>query len=453
MKTYLKIGIAALILGFASWGCSKTAPEPENKPDEYVAAQRMPVFYEANPRVFASENRLKAIEGRLDAIKALGTDVLWIMPIYSMGEKYSLNSPYCIKDFKAIDPSYGTMEDLRSLVNAAHSKGMKVILDWVANHTAFDNAWVSEHPDWYPWNAYGDPDSPEGWGDVAELLFEITDEDGNTSLNKPLCDAMKDAMLYWVNNADIDGYRCDYAEGVPMEFWTETISAIKAIKSDAVMLAETASVDYFGAGFDYIYGWTYKSALLDLFKGGPAAYFDAALSMELNPLPEGKHYVRFITNHDQASEEKAGEEFGGPEGKLAAYAVTAFVGESPLIYSSQEVGYGDSLPFTKDNVIDWPLAAEFTDKYIQIMDIYTATADIRKGRPRFFSTQDMLSMYYINGEKELLLLVNTTGDDKPAAKVAIELVGKSYKDEITGGQITLGETIALGAYEYKILTK
>ena len=213
-----------------------------------MAAQKRDAWniYQVNPKLYGSSGAFGKIKDRLDDIKALGTDVFYLMPIYQQGTKNAIGSPYCIKDFKAVNTSYGSLEDLRALVDAAHAKGMKVMFDWVANHTAWD---------------------------CAQLNYSSTD----------LRAAMTDALLYWVKELDIDGYRCDYAHGPtgrnvgPMdEFWKEAISALKAQKPGFIMLAESDFPKMYDDGFDLIFSRNAKSKLIQAFGGaGLDGFFNA----------------------------------------------------------------------------------------------------------------------------------------------------------------------------------
>ena len=237
-------------------GCSSETSDKEPAAPTGSAANT-DVIYEANPKLFARSGALKAIEGRLDDILDLGADILWLMPIYEQGSLNAIGSPYCVRDYEAVNPDYGTLEDLQSLVATAHDKGMKVILDWVANHTSWDNVWIADHKDWYTQDAGGNIISPEGmgWSDVADLNFD----------NRELRQAMTEAMSYWIREADVDGFRCDYAEGVPLDFWKEAITALRSEKSDLLMLAEGGESDLYSAGFDLVYGWSFASDLEQLF--------------------------------------------------------------------------------------------------------------------------------------------------------------------------------------------
>ncbi|MDE6381267.1 MAG: hypothetical protein K2L57_00205 [Muribaculaceae bacterium] len=172
------------------------------------------VIYQANPRFFAKSGCLGALTAHVEEIASMGCDILWVMPVMEQGEKDAFGSPYCIRDFKAVNPDYGTMADFRRLVETAHGAGMKVMLDWVANHTAWDHSWTVTHPEYYVRDAAGNIQQASTWTDVAQLDFSNPDTAG----------AMADAMLYWVEQSDIDGFRCDYADGVPHSFWAETIA-------------------------------------------------------------------------------------------------------------------------------------------------------------------------------------------------------------------------------------
>ncbi len=200
---YFMATMAALALS----GCTSYEMDMPDNPAAPVVGREVStnVIYQANPRFFGDNDCLNAINAQLPRISGMDCDILWIMPVCEPGELKSIGSPYCIRDFKALNPRYGTMADLQRLVDDAHAIGMKVILDWVANHTSWDHPWITQHPDRYEKDADGNIISPNGWSDVAQLDFS----------NPATCDDMIDAMKYWVDQAGIDGLRCDYVEGVP----------------------------------------------------------------------------------------------------------------------------------------------------------------------------------------------------------------------------------------------
>ena len=210
----------AAVAAFAATGCTSYEIDMPQNPEPPVIGREVSenVIYQANPRFFGESDCLKSLTAQLSRISGMGCDILWVMPVYETGELNGIGSPYCVRDFKALNPRYGTSADMKDLVSTARSKGMKVILDWVANHTAWDCAWITEHPDWYVKDAQGNIVSPSGWSDVAQLDYS----------NAAVRSAMKDAMAYWVTNYGIDGFRCDYADGVPHDFWRSVIADIRA---------------------------------------------------------------------------------------------------------------------------------------------------------------------------------------------------------------------------------
>ena len=280
------------------------------------------VIYEANPKVFASSKSLKAIEDRLDEIQDLGVNVIWLMPIQQQGSKNSVGSPYCIRDFKAVNSSYGTIDDLKALVKKAHSMDMKVILDWIANHTSWDNIWIDEHPEWYTKDANGNIMSPAGmgWNDVADLNFN----------SQELRTAMIDAMTYWIKEADVDGFRCDYADGVPADFWKDALDAVLALKPDAVLLAEGSEMELLDCGFQMLYGWDFQSKLASVFSGrmDVSRLYESHVN-EYKGLAEGKERLRFSTNHDKAMNESSPiTMYKGERGAMSAFVISAY-GRNP----------------------------------------------------------------------------------------------------------------------------
>ena len=398
------------------------------------------VIYEANPKVFASNDALNAIEDRLDKIQNLGVNVIWLMPVQQQGSKNAVGSPYCIRDFKKVNSSYGTLENLKSLVDKAHSMDMKVILDWIANHSSWDNSWITEHSDWYTKDANGNIISPAGmgWNDVADLNYN----------SKEMRDAMIDAMIYWVKEADIDGYRCDYAEGVPGDFWTDAITSIRSVKKDAIMLAEAADISLYECGFDMLYGWDFQSKLADVFAGKKKvqALYDSHKN-EYAGAKEGKERMRFSTNHDKSMNESSPiTMYKGERGAMAAFVIAAYMGGIPMIYSSQEIGYAKTLSFFTSTVMDWNSNPSYTEEYQKVMKAYTETAEARGGEMTLYNTGDLVTIYYQGG---LMVTVNTTGASVQV-KTPMERAGDKAVDMMTDASESIPAALNLDAYEYKI---
>lgn len=439
-KTLSLLTIISLSLLHSS-GCSN-AGENEDIRHEQTAAGIQFVIYEANPKVFATSGALSAITARLDEIKALGTDILWLMPVYEQGELKSVGSPYCVKDYRKINPEYGTDADLKELVETAHSKGMKVILDWVANHTAWDNGWI-QNKDWYTQDAGGNIISPEGtnWNDVADLNYS------NTEMRQ----AMKDAMKYWISEFDIDGYRCDYAEGVPGDFWTDACAELRKIKGEElVMLGEGSLSSLYEYGFDIVYSWNFSDWVKELFDGkSTMSGLLANHNSDIAGVPEGACRMRYITNHDQASETSPVIKFKNADGALAAFVITSMMSDCIMIYSSQEIGYDKSLSFFTYHVMDWDGNPEYLGKYKKYMEIYKSSSEARRGSMKVYETGDMASIFHENGSEKLLTAVNTKST-AIQAKMPMELSGSTMTNVLTGQQEKIPVTLDLQPYQYII---
>ena len=282
--------ILLLVLVLSAVSCRNA--EPVEPPADSLPKANTTVVYECNERLFARQKAFNAIRDYLPVLEQMQVNVLWLMPIHPRG---------------------GTMADLKALVDDCHSRDMKVILDWVANHTAWDNQWYINHPDWYT--------SPKGekvnWKDIAPLDYGVTD----------VQQAMREAMVYWVREADIDGFRCDYAEGVPNTFWTEAITAIREVKPEAIMLAEASKVSLYRSGFDWMYSWNYLGAVQKLFRDqGDLSNLFAVSEQEYKSTSAGKERLRYVTTHDASSEQAPSNYYKSAKGELAACCLTFFLG-------------------------------------------------------------------------------------------------------------------------------
>lgn len=286
------------------------------------------IIYELFVRNATPEGTFDAAQRLLPHIRSLGTTTLWLMPIQPTGlhrRKGTLGSPYSIRDYTAVNPELGTAESFRAFVAAAQAHGMKVILDWVANHTAWDHPWMRQNPSWYTRNAQGQVIPPvEDWYDVADLNYDAPG----------LQDAMIDAMKFWVREFNLDGFRCDVAELVPAAFWQRAISELRQEKQPLLMLAEGHEDWLYEVGFDLTYDWPLYKAMIAVFRDDAPA--DTLLSY-LNDTSQLR--MRLTTNHDETAwDDTPAQLFGGMQGALAAYAIVAALPGAPLIYNGQEVG-------------------------------------------------------------------------------------------------------------------
>lgn len=446
------VACAAIVLLFTSCKPDDEGPQvmPDPSDSDYYGTPFVGVpqtediiMYEVNLRAFSSTGDLQGVINKLDHLQSLHVNVIWLMPIYPIGTINSVNSPYCVRDHKAVSSEYGDLANLRALTDAAHARGMAVILDWVANHTAWDHPWMSNHS-WYTQDANGNVIMPPGtnWADVADLNFDNTD----------MRAAMIDAMKYWILQANVDGFRCDYANGVPFDFWQQAITALRAIPDrHLVMLAEGDRLDHYGAGFDMTFAWDYYTQLKNVFTGQPAFTINATNTNEYTSVPAGKHKLRFTTNHDQSAWEATPPTlFGGIDGATAATVAQVFMRGVPLIYTGQEVGRMTTIPFFSNSPIDWNANTAMLAKYREIYGVYDNLDVARRGNLTLHSANDAIIIEKeLNGE-HLLVVVNVrnTGVSVP---MPATLQNTTWSTAITGELVAIGSTMGLMPYEYKIL--
>ncbi len=436
-------------------GCKKSEPsnitEPVVKqpiaqydtPFSKVPATSDIIMYEVNLRAFSSEGNLKGVQTRLDSIKALGVNVIWLMPIYPIGELKGVNSPYSVRNYMQVNSEFGTLEDLRTLVSEAHRRDMAVILDWVANHTSWDNPWI-QNTAWYTKDGGGNIVSPNGWNDVADLNYN------SQALRKEMTEAMK----YWILTANVDGYRCDFADGVPYDFWKQAIDTIRSIPNrKLIMFAEGTRKDHFSAGFDLTFGWNFYGNLKDVFKkNNSTASLVAAHTADYSKIPDNKHILRFTSNHDDnAVDNSPVYIFNGQQGSLAAFVITSYMGGVPLIYSGQEIGYPGKLSFFDRTPIDWSINPEMTAAYKKIINFRQVSNAIRKGSLTPFSNNnDVVAFKKVAGAEQVLVFVNVRNE---AINVNLDatLHNTNWTNAMNDQQLTLGTSVALSPYEYIIL--
>jgi glycosidase len=286
------------------------------------------VVYEIFPRDFSPAGNLDGVTAGLDQLKDLGVTILWTMPIHPIGEKLrkgEFGSPYSVKDYYAVDPNYGTVDDFKRLVSEAHKRGLKVIMDLVADHTAWDNA-MMKHPEFYKHDAQGNviPPVPE-WTDVAGLNY------GSPQLRQYMIEMMK----FWVKTCDVDGFRCDAASMVPADFWEAARAQLQSVKPDIMLLAEASQPDLLKKSFDVDYAWPLMHTLDDVvIKGAPASNLRASWEESQRQFPRDSLHMRVSDDHDEA---RAVSRFG-PRGALAASALMLTLDGVPLLYNGMEVG-------------------------------------------------------------------------------------------------------------------
>jgi alpha-amylase len=287
-------------------------------------------IYEVNVRQYTPEGTLKAFARHLDRLKAMGVQTLWFMPlspISHVDRKGTLGSYYAVSDYTAVNPEFGTMTEWISLVNEIHGKGMKVIIDWVPNHTGADNRWLTEHPDFFVKDSTGKAAMAKDWSDTRQLDYQ----------NPVMEDSMIAAMKFWLATSNIDGFRCDVAWNVPGSFWQKCIRELKKMKN-IFMLAEGDSSYLPASGFDGVYPWHMFHMMEKIAKADrPAFALDSVLKQNTTYYPANTIQMYFTSNHDENSWNKA--DYGSfPDRSHAPFAVftQTMVSGVPLIYSGQE---------------------------------------------------------------------------------------------------------------------
>ncbi|MBQ6073374.1 MAG: alpha-glucosidase C-terminal domain-containing protein [Bacteroidales bacterium] len=346
MKKTLTLLLSILCLA----ACHRNAAPEENYTNvRHADWIQHAVIYQVNVRQFSQEGTFAAVEEQLDRLAELGVDILWLMPIHPIGvegRKGTLGSYYAVKDYCAVNPEFGTLEDFDHFLAAAHGKGFKVILDWVANHTGRDHAWTVDHKDWYFLDSTGNLATQYDWTDIAHLNYEN---------NAPLREAMEAQMKFWIDRG-VDGFRCDVASEVPTDFWDKAFGDFRAQHPDALFfLAEAETADLQKNAFDAYYAWRQMHLWYDLAAGKKNAkdladfYVDYAGE---TGMPAGTLAMNFISNHDQNSWSGTNTELYGDA--LKQFTVLTFMLPGiPMLYNGDEVGLPKRLEFFEKDPIDW----------------------------------------------------------------------------------------------------
>lgn len=347
---------AALVLTLAGPAISEPLPITDGVTEvRHPAWTRNATIYEVNIRQYTPEGTFRAFEPHLPRLRRMGVDILWIMPINPISRKLrkgSLGSYYAVSDYAAINPEYGTLADFKHLVAAAHRQGFKVIVDWVANHTGWDNVWVEQHPDWYKRNAAGELEGynytdlstgkKEVWADVIGLDYS----------KQAVRQGMIEAMSYWVRETGIDGFRCDVAWTLPVDFWDEARARLDAIKP-VFMLAEADTPEMQRRAFDMTYDWVLYHKLIEVAQGRADARDLARLyTQPPRRYPAGAYRMTFTSDHDENSWNGTDRELYGPARDVMAVLAATLPG-MPLVYSGQEADLDHRLKFFDKDRIDW----------------------------------------------------------------------------------------------------
>ncbi len=408
-------------------------------------------MYQVHIRPFSANGDLAGVTARLDNIKALGTNVIYLMPIFPHGtDSRSSASPYCIKDFKAVGSEYGSLADLRTLVDGAHSRGMAVILDIAINGTSWDNVWIASHPEYY--KRTGTTIQQLGnFSDIAAL-------DLNSSATRA---AIKDAMRYWIFAANIDGYRCDYANNPPLDFWSEVNSNLRSITShNLLMLAEGDRQENFQVGFDMNYGdrW-FHSGLYDIANGGPVSQrIQDQTTYEYAKATGNQQIVRYTGNHDTYTNDDGVRRpfvvFKNHNGIVANFLVSAYMRGVPFLMSGQEIDYEPKTDWPWTNFkFNWSQNPTAAADFAKILNFRTTSAAIRRGDLTTYANDDISIFTKTLGSEKVIVMSNLRNAAKsyviPAALAGTYVNPYNNNASVT---LTAGSTRNFAAYEYLVLT-
>ena len=410
------------------------------------------VVYELNPRTFSATGNFKGVEAGLDKLHDLGITILWLMPIHPLGQakkKGSVGSPYAVQDYMAINPAYGTKQELKALVAAAHQKGLKVIIDIVANHTAWDAVLIKQHPEWYKHDAQGNIIPPVAdWSDVAGLDYR----------NPALRTYMTDMLKYWLKEFDLDGFRCDVAGEVPTDFWEAARVELEKIKPDIVMLAESNKPELLVKAFDIDYAWPFHSTLTDILENGrPATSLEDNWKAQRERYPKGAVEMRFSDDHD---EKRAIARFG-ERGALAASALVFTFDGVPLLYNGMEVGdtTESTAPALFENMpVFWGIGekrSNYLPFYKQLIALRKAHPALQQGDTEWVRNSDpirVISYTRRANQEEFLIVVNCS--NQTFMGTVDSSIG-TYAD-VTPGLEKKGvslPSVSLGAFEFRIYQK
>ena len=411
------------------------------------------VLYEVNVRQFSVEGTFDAVEKQLPRLKKMGVSIIWLMPVHPIGEinrKGSLGSYYAVKDFYGINSEFGTGDDFHSLIKAIHSLGMYVILDWVAHHSSVDNSLVHTHPHFYARNADGQFISTP-WRDYDDVYDFNFDE-------PELRQYMTEAMLYWIREFDIDGFRCDLAGFVPVDFWEHARKEFFKIKP-VFMLAEADDRDLHRQAFDATYAWQLWNILHNICTKNAAlkTLTEGYIAELVSVFPNDAIRINFTDNHDKNSwEGNMCENFGA--GLEAAIVLTALISGMPLVYNGQEAGLCRSLQFFERDVIEWK------EHYFE--DLYTRLFTLKKNNKALWNAswggdmvkivnsqpEQVLSFSRTREQYEVLVIINMSNTPSNVILNTSDDVG-NFTDFKSGEEIKLlAETkFSLEAWAYVIL--
>lgn len=405
-------------------------------------------IYEVNTRQYTKEGTFNAFAQHLPRLKDMGVQILWFMPITPISEaerQGTLGSYYACSSYTTINPEYGTLDDFKSVIKQAHELGLKVIIDWVANHTGYDHYWATENPDWYIKDIHGHFIDVNGWKDVIDL--DYTNQDMRT--------AMIDAMKYWITECDIDGFRCDMAHLVPMGFWQEAKDACEQLKP-LFWLAETEVKEYHQV-FDASYAWEWMKASEKYYKQLVSLPYVQSIMQKYAEYPEDAFKLFFTANHDENSWNGTEYEKYGNAVKLMA-VFTALVKGIPLVYSGQELPNLKRLHFFDKDEIEWSSHAPSLHQFYQnILTVRNSKAFSKQAATVILPsgiTDDILCMLRIHEGSKVLALMNFSSQSRLRFMLYNDELNDSFTNIFSGFKYRFSakQSFELQAWEYLVFS-
>lgn len=428
----------------------EAAPAPISNVEQLDWSKNASI-YEINIRQYSEEGTIEQVREDLPRLREMGVRILWLMPIHPIGEenrKGSLGSYYSVQDYKGFNPEYGTKEDFAHFVDEAHQLGFKVIIDWVANHTAWDNPWT-ENPDWYELNEEGNFMPPRGtdWTDVIQLDYE----------NEAMRSEMIEAMEYWVRDFDIDGYRCDVAGMVPTDFWVEAKDSLDSIKP-VFMLAEDGEPELLIEAFHMNYAWTYAHFIREIAAGNMTfSDLDSLMQADEARFPESSYRMYFTSNHDENSWTGSDPDMYGDNFQNFA-VLSATIDGMPLIYNGQESGLDKQLEFFEKDSIEW---GDY--KY---QDFYTTLIGLKRDNPALWNgdfggeleiiemPERMYAYKRVKDESEVVVVLNFNSENKRYPVQLTDVgVDETYTTYNSTSLMVTDQEISFGPNQWVIFAK
>ena len=452
---------AACLVAIAIVPARAAPPLSAYEPKPYVQIQhpewsKNATIYQINTRQFTAEGTFRAAEAQLPRLKALGVDILWLMPIHPIGQvqrKGHLGSPYAVADYRAVNPEFGTLADFKHFLDAAHKLGLHVILDWVGNHTAWDNVLVKRHPDWYDHDEHGRfrPTPWYDWDDIIDLDYSRPE----------LRRYMTESLLFWVRDVGVDGFRADAAGLSPLDFWEQAAHELRAVKP-VFMLAEWESRDLHARAFDATYAWSWWDALKLIAEGrADTTSLYPYYAWNRKFYPRDAYRMLYTTNHDKNAWEGTEYEIFGAG--VNAATVLSFISEGiPMIYNGQEAGNTKRLAFFERDPIEWKKNAPEGELLRRLIALKKSTSALRNGadgavmEPVGNSLPKQVFSFMRGDKNGRVLAVFNLSPQAADVRLLGERVPGRYKDFDNGNadiQLEDGSTLKLPAWGYRVFTQ